>query len=220
MKKIYLLSSLLILTMVLFGCSTTSDNGGSASEVTSNTEKQTEKQTNGKGTATEGLPSKKEQPTTEGEITEKEKVETNQTESDSRYTETILYENTEFGFTFSLPKSWEDYKIVTSSWEGTTTDKQKSGIVEIGPVLSIRHPQWTEEKPRQDIPIMIFTLAQWSSLENGDFHIGAAPIGPTKLGKNNKYVFAIPARYNYAYPDGFREVEDILKNEPLQPKND
>ncbi len=206
--------------MVLFGCSTTSDNGESASEVTSNTEKQTEKQTNGKETATEELPSKKEQPTTEGKITEKEKVETNQTESSTKYTETILYENTEFRFTFSLPKSWEDYKIVTSSWEGTTTDKQKSKIAESGPVLSIRHPQWTEEKPRQDIPIMIFALSQWSSLENGDFHIGAAPFGPSKLGQNNKYVFAIPARYNYSYPEGFREVEDILKNEPLQPKND
>lgn len=206
--------------MVLFGCSTTSDYGKSANKVTSNTEKQAEKQTKGEESATEGLSSKNEQPITEGNITEKEKVETNQTEPDSRNTETILYENTEFGFTFSLPKSWEDYKIVTSSWKGTTIDKQKSKIEESGPILSIRHPQWTEEKPRQDIPIMIFTLAQWSSLENGDFHIGAAPFGPSKLGQNNKYVFAIPARYNYAYPEGFREVEDILKNEPFQPKND
>ena len=211
MKKVYLLSSLFILTMFLFGCSTTSDNGESTSEVISNTEKQT---------VTEGLPSKTEQPTTEESIIEKEKVEKNQTESDNGYTERILYENKEFGFVFSLPKSWEGYKIVTSSWEGTTTDSQKSKMEVSGPLLSIRHPQWTEEKPRQDIPIMIFTLAQWSSLENEDFHIGAAPIGPSKLEQNNKYVFAIPARYNYAFPEGFREVEDILKNEPLQTKND
>ena len=211
MKKVYLLGSLFILIMFLFGCSTTSDNGESTSGVTSNTEKQT---------VTEGLPGKTEQPTTEESITEKEKVEKNQTESDNGYTERILYENKEFGFVFSLPKSWEGYKIVTSSWEGIATDTQKSKMEESGPLLSIRHPQWTEEKPRQDIPIMIFTLAQWSSLENEDFHIGAAPIEPSKLEQNNKYVFAIPARYNYAFPEGFREVEDILNNEPLQTKND
>lgn len=219
MKKFYLLSSLFILIMVLFGCSTTSDYGKSANTVTSNTEKQAEKQTKGEESATDGLSSKNKQPITEGNNKEKEKVETNQTKPDSRNSETILYENTEFGFTFSLPKSWKDYKIVTSSWKGTTIDKQKNKREESGTVLSIRHPQWTEEKPRQDIPIMIFTLAQWSSLENGEFHIGAAPFGPTKLGKNNKYVFAIPARYNYAFPEGFKEVEDILKNKPLQPKN-
>ena len=36
--------------------------------------------------------------------------------------------------------------------------------------------KWTKEKPRQDIPIMIFTHYQWSSLEKGEIHIGAAPI--------------------------------------------
>jgi len=63
---------------------------------------------------------------------------------------------------------------------------------------------------------MIFTRAQWNSLQRGDFHIGAAPIGPSELARNSKYVFALPARYNYAFPIGFEEVEIILKNNPLQ----
>lgn len=140
----------------------------------------------------------------------------NQNKTDDKLTETILYENTEYGFTFTLPKSWDDYQIVSDSWEGISTNQQQ---IENGPILLIRHPEWTEEKPRQDIPIMIFTHEQWSSLEKGEFHIGAAPIGPTMLGQNNEYVFALPARYNFAFLEGYEEVENILENHPLQPKN-
>ena len=133
--------------------------------------------------------------------------------------ETTLYNNREFGFTFSLPKSWEDFKIVKRSWEGTTNDKHKSKVSESGPILLIRHPEWTEKNPRQDIPVMIFTLSQWNSLQQREFSISAAGVPPIKLGQNNKYVFLIPPRYNYTYTEGFREVENILKSEPLQPKN-
>lgn len=126
----------------------------------------------------------------------------------------ILYENTEYGFTFTLPKSWGDYQIVSDTWEGIS---EQNNTIEHGAILTIRHPQWSEEKPRQDIPILIFTLTQWSSLEKGEFHIGAAPVGPTLLGQNNEYVFALPARYNFAFLEGYEEVETILANQPLQP---
>lgn len=139
-----------------------------------------------------------------------------QEETDKNTTETILYDNTEYGFTFTLPNSWKDYQIISDSWEGISTNQQPN---EHGPFLSIRHPEWTEEKPKQDIPIMILTLTQWSSLEKGEFHVGAAPVGPTVLGQNNEYVFALPARYNYAFPEGYEEVEAILGNQPLQTKN-
>jgi hypothetical protein len=139
-----------------------------------------------------------------------------QNEPNDKVTDKILYENTEYGFTFELPKSWEGYKIVSDSWEGISADQQ---IIESGQILSIRHPESTEEKPKQDIPIMIFTLNQWSILEKGEFHIGAAPVGPSILGQNNEYVFALPARYNYAFPEGYEEVENILENNPLQTQN-
>lgn len=212
MKKLSLVSLLFILSMMLLGCSTTSDN-----EVASNTKEQPEKQTHGEE-ATQELPSK-EQPTTEGNNRDKEKEEINQTEADSEFTEKILYKNTEYGFTFSLPKSWEGYQIVTDSWKGILVDQQQNKIVDNGPILSIRHPRWTEKNQRQDIPIMVFTLEQWSSLEKEELLIGAAPVPPKKLGQNDKYVFALPPRYNFAFPEGYEEVEDILETDPLQSKN-
>jgi len=129
----------------------------------------------------------------------------------------VVYKNTQYGFSFSLPDSWKSYTIITDQWEGYPLSQQGNTAVETGPLLSIRHPQWTKEKPRQDIPILIFTISQWNSLQKEEFHIGAAPIGPRELGRNTKYVFALPARYNFAFPTGFEEVENILAGEPLQP---
>ncbi|MHC0036330.1 hypothetical protein [Pseudoneobacillus sp. C159] len=132
--------------------------------------------------------------------------------------ENVIYKNTQYGFDFSLPGTWKDYSIVKDKWEGLGwkgTEGEK--VVATGPMLIIRHPKWTTKVPRQDIPIMIFTLEQWNSLQKEDFHIGAAPIGPKELGRNSKYVFALPARYNFAFLEGYQEVENILNNQPLQP---
>ncbi len=132
----------------------------------------------------------------------------------------ITYQNTEYGFNFSLPQSWEGYTIITGTWEGYAfNDSGEKKLTETGTVISIRHPLWTSENPRQDIPIMIFTLDQWNAMQKQKFHIGAAPVGPGEIGRNNTYVFAIPARYNYAFPEGYEEVEQILQNNPLQPVN-
>jgi hypothetical protein len=84
----------------------------------------------------------------------------------------IVYRNEEFGFDFMLPASWKGYKIITGKWEGVPIGG--ANVVESGPMISIRHPKWTTEKPRQDIPIMVFTLAQWNDLKAEKFHIGAA----------------------------------------------
>jgi hypothetical protein len=133
-------------------------------------------------------------------------------------TDSIAYENTQYGFSFSLPESWKGYTIVTDKWEGLAPGD--SQVAETGAVINIRHPQWSSEDPRQDIPIMILTLAQWNSLQQEKFYIGAAPIGPSELGRNSEYVFMLPARYNYAFPTGFEAVENILNSSPspLQPK--
>jgi hypothetical protein len=125
-------------------------------------------------------------------------------------TDGVIYKNTEYGFNFTLPASWKDYTIITEKWEGTGDSKES------GNKLSIRHPKWTKEDPRQDIPILVFTTSQWDKVQKGEFNVGAAPIGPTELGHNGTYVFALPARYNYAFPTGYEEVEEILKGNPLQ----
>lgn len=137
--------------------------------------------------------------------------------SSSANSNSIVYKNTQCGFSFSLPANWKGYSIISSQWEGLTQGSQQTNatVVETGPIISIRNPQWTSQTPRQDIPIMVFTLDQWNSLQQGVFHIGAAPMGPSELGSNNSYVFALPARYNYAFLPGYKEVETILKDNPL-----
>ncbi|KAF1085700.1 hypothetical protein SPSYN_01846 [Sporotomaculum syntrophicum] len=132
-------------------------------------------------------------------------------------TSTIVYKNIPYGFDFYLPQSWKNYTIITGQWEGFPPGGQVSEAAASGPMISIRHPLWTEHNQRQDIPILVFTLDQWNSLQQEKFHIGAAPMGPSELSRNNKYVFALPARYNYAFPTGFEEVENILDGNPLQP---
>jgi hypothetical protein len=131
-----------------------------------------------------------------------------------------VYKNTQYGFSFSLPNTWNNYSIITDKWEGISIKGQDMGkTVESGTTISIRHPQWTSQNPRQDIPIMVFTIDQWNALKNEEISVGAAPIPPTELGRNNKYVFALPARYNYAFLTGYEEVENILKGNPLKTFN-
>ena len=136
-------------------------------------------------------------------------------------TDSIVYENTQYGFKFPLPKNWKNYTIIMDQWDGLSlSDLQSEKAVENGPIIYIRHPQWTSQNKRQDIPIMIFTITQWDSLQKEKFHIGAAPIGPKGLSRNSKYVFALPARYNFAFSAGYEEVESILNSKPLQPTED
>lgn len=131
--------------------------------------------------------------------------------------DTIIYKNTQYNFSFTMPATWKGYSIVTDKWEGRALKGPESGkIVQTGPIILIRHPQWTAQKPRQDIPIMVFTIGQWNALKNEEFSVGAAPIPPTELGRNSTYVFALPARYNYAFLPGYDEVQEILAKNPLK----
>jgi hypothetical protein len=142
--------------------------------------------------------------------------EQQQVKQDEEVPNKIVYQESQYGFNFSLPLSWEGYTILSEKWEGLSLhDSEGEKVIETGPMIIIRHPEWSSENQRQDIPIMIFTLSQWDSLQKEEFHIGAAPIGPSELGRNNQYVFALPARYNFAFPTGYEEVEEILKSKPL-----
>lgn len=128
--------------------------------------------------------------------------------------EAIVYRNTKYGFSFSLPEEWKGYTILTTNWEGGNAEK---GDIERGPVITIRHPRWTKENPRQDIPIMVFTVAQWASVEHGDLSASAAPVGPAELGRNRKYVFALAPRSDNNNVAGVDEVNEILRYDPLRP---
>jgi hypothetical protein len=105
---------------------------------------------------------------------------------------TIVYRNHVYGFCFVLPESWKGYAVVPDQWSGTILG---SGQTVHGPQILIRNPKWTAANPYQDIPIMVFTPAEWQQVQAVTMAVSAAPIGPSKLGQNSRYVFALPPRW-------------------------
>lgn len=128
----------------------------------------------------------------------------------------IEYRNDAYGFKVALPLSWKGYSVSIDKWTGYPIGDQLGEVgYASGPVVSIHNPKWTAAVPYQDIPIMVFTLDQWNLLQEEKFSVSAAPIGPSELGRNGKYVFGLPPRYNYAFPLGYEEVDQILQSKPL-----
>ena len=133
----------------------------------------------------------------------------------------VVYLNKKYGFRFLLPMGWRGYSISVSEWEGGDGGTYQPGDIippsEKGPLISIGHPLSTESNPRQNIPIMVFTKAQWQLVEENKLILSAGPTGPSELGRNAKYVFALPPRYNYALPTGYEEVDEIVGHHALRP---
>jgi hypothetical protein len=129
----------------------------------------------------------------------------------------IEYKNTDYGFSVTLPLGWRGYTVTIDKWTGVVTNAQSGEVpFATGAEVFIHNPKWTKEVPYQDIPIMVFTLNEWNDLQADKFHIGAAPVAPSELGRNIKYVFALPARYNFAFPPGYEEVDQIIQGKPLK----
>ncbi len=103
------------------------------------------------------------------------------------------YQNEEYGFEINLFESWRGYKVFEESWKGTTLDNNSTKYE--GPKIVIRNPKWSESEIWQDIPILVFTKFEWQLIEDKNLNIFAAPIAPSKLGENNKYVFSLPPRW-------------------------
>ncbi len=122
----------------------------------------------------------------------------------------VSYVNGEYGFSVALPASWRGYTVATSTWTGYVTPPEH------GPIFSIRNPVWATSTPTQDIPIMVFTLDEWSAVSSGTMPVSAAPIAPSELGQNARYAFALPARYDYAFPQDWQEVQSIMQSDPLR----
>lgn len=118
------------------------------------------------------------------------------------------YRNTQYGFSVALPDSWKGYTVLNSQWEGRDVATNKVTVQ--GPIVTIRHPLWTTSNPREDMPVMIFTPAQWALVQSEKMAVSAAPIPPSVLGQNSKYVIALPARYNYDFKTGFEEVDQLV----------
>ena len=132
----------------------------------------------------------------------------------ARATKSIKYVNTKYRFAFSLPRSWKGHSVVAGRWQDTPQDQVRQS----GPEITLRHPQWTDENRRQNITIMVFTHSQWNSLQQGDFDVSASSVGPGELGRNRRYVFAMPPRMidsDNSY--GWEEVVKIMQSNPLRP---
>jgi hypothetical protein len=126
----------------------------------------------------------------------------------------FAYVNPKYGFCFALPISWKGYTIVTEQWRGLILS---SGHVVNGPQLVIRNPQWTQATPYQDIPIMVFTPAQWKQVDNVEMSVSAAPIGPSKLGQTSRYVFALPPRWiGFTDAAGTQDLESWMQQNRLR----
>ena len=116
----------------------------------------------------------------------------------------MRYVNTEFGFQIDLPESWRGYSVIIGKWTAT------SGGTENGPTITLRHPAWTAEAPREDLPVMVFTHRQWDKVQNEDFRISAAPIPPSAVGQNSKFVLALPPRWDFDQLAGVEEVGQLV----------
>lgn len=139
--------------------------------------------------------------------------------TESQAARSVVYTNKKYRFRFSLPESWRGYSTVVTEWGGGDGRTYQAGEPmpppEKGPFILIVHPLSTKSNPRQNIPIMIFTKAQWELVEADMLVLSAAPVGPAELGRNAKYVFALPPRFDYADIDGREEVGEILQHHPL-----
>ena len=121
----------------------------------------------------------------------------------------IVYKNKRYRFRFSLPRSWKRYAMIVEQWHGSSDQK--------GPEILIRHPLWTAANRHQDIQVMVFTLAQRDLIGQGEPVVSAAPVGPGELGRNAKYVFAVPPRYSAADLVGCDDVIEIMQQNSLHP---
>ena len=134
----------------------------------------------------------------------------------TRAAKSIKYRNTKYGFTFSLPTTWKGYSVRESTWnDANNSGPHGDEVLGSGPSITLVNPQSTPAKPYQDIFIMVFTHAQWDSLQQGKFVVSAAPVGPGELGRNRKYVFAEPPRMINDNAYGWEEVVKIMHSSPL-----
>jgi hypothetical protein len=126
----------------------------------------------------------------------------------------VEYVNARYGFRIALPEDWRGYSIVNDRWHGGPM--VPGGKDRTGPMITIRHPLWTEANPYQDIPILTFTTEQWRHIE--DLILSPAPVGPSKVGSNARFVFAVPPRYVGFNTEvvGWEEVMQWMQTDPLR----
>jgi hypothetical protein len=120
----------------------------------------------------------------------------------------VQYRNTQYGFSVTLPDSWKGFAVIAGTRE--IRDIASGAVVATAPTVKLRNPLWTAAKPYEDLPIDIYTTAQWTKIIGEQYSVGAAPIPPSELAHNAKYVFALPARYNYDFALGYEALDQLI----------
>jgi hypothetical protein len=125
----------------------------------------------------------------------------------------VAYQNVDYGFTFTLPESWRGYTVLMQKWEGSDyiPAHDRAEVMAHGPLIVLRHPQWTSENPRQDILIDVFTRNQWDGLHTGRFEVGVGGY-EKEIAHNEKYVFAVSSRFDWGELKGWEETEKIVEH--------
>lgn len=126
----------------------------------------------------------------------------------------VRYHSAQYGLTFFLPASWRGYSDSVQQLEDKRYSPAEDREIEVGhtPMIVIRHPQWQTSAPYQDIPILVFTRAQWDALHRGELWPSLFAGGTMdELWHNEQFVFAISSRYNAADEvRGWKEVAEVV----------
>jgi hypothetical protein len=128
---------------------------------------------------------------------------------------TVFYRDGRYGLTFFLPASWRGYSVSIQQIEDTTYSTAQDEQITVGQtaMITLRHPQWQARAPHQDIPILIFTRAQWDALHHGELWPSIFAGGTMdELWHSPRFVFAMSSRYNSTDEvSGRKEVAEIVK---------
>ena len=128
----------------------------------------------------------------------------------------LCYHNKQYNFTFYLPASWRGYLVSIQQVEDQKYSPAEDKLVAVGytPMITLRNPQWQASAPYQDIPILVFTRAQWDALHRGELWPSLFAGGAMdEIWHNQKYVFAMSSR-TFGFDDevkNWRETEGIVQ---------
>lgn len=125
----------------------------------------------------------------------------------------LRYHDSKSGFTFYLPDSWRGYSVLHKQWEGQTYVSANDTTITMarGPVIVLRHPDWTARKIYQDITLVVYTRSQWDGEKQGKFSCTYFAGGTmVELWHNHKYVFAMSTHEGKAELEGWQEVNQIV----------
>jgi hypothetical protein len=127
----------------------------------------------------------------------------------------VRYRNAPYGLTFFLPASWQGYSVSVAQLEDKkySPAEDRQTLVGYTPMITLRHPQWQPTAPYQDIPILVFTRAQWDELNHGElWPVMFAGGAMDELWHNERFVFVMSSRYNAADEvRGEKEVAEIVE---------